>query len=102
MYGRTGDFISASAHKRRLCAAVGKKTKKIIVNFVPVIKGHFGGDEGIIKATIGMLSGNSDPNMQYTWIKDTIESHRIVAAAEISRHEGGRAVMMSEIPDIRE
>ena len=72
------------------------------MNFVPVIKGHFGGDEGIIKATIGMLSGNSDPNMQYTWIKDTIESHRIVAAAEISRHEGGRAVMMSEIPDIRE
>ncbi|MDE7337166.1 MAG: hypothetical protein K2N32_03535, partial [Clostridia bacterium] len=80
----------------------GKKSKKIVVNIIPVIKGHFGGDEGIVKATVGMLTNNSDPKMQYTWIKDTIESHRIVTAAEISRHEDGRRVMMSEIPDIKE
>ncbi|MDE5549215.1 MAG: hypothetical protein K2J13_03080, partial [Clostridia bacterium] len=80
----------------------GQKEKKIIVNIIPVIKGHFGGDQGIVKAAVGMLTNNSDPDMQYTWIKDTIESHRIVTAAEISRHEGGRTVNMSEIPDIRE
>ena len=76
----------------------GKKSKKITVNFIPVIKGHYGGDEGIVKATIGMMTGNSDN--QSTWIADTIESHRIVAAAEISRREGGRTVAMSEISDI--
>lgn len=79
----------------------GQKPKKIIVNIIPVIKGHYGGDEGIVKATVGMLTDNHEPDMQYTWIKDTIESHRIVQAAELSRHEGGRTVDMSEIPDIR-
>lgn len=79
----------------------GQKPKKIIVNIIPVIKGHYGGDEGIVKATVGMLTDNHDPDMQYTWIKDTIESHRIVQAAELSRHEGGRTVDMSEISDIR-
>ena len=47
-----------------------------------------------------MIAGKLDPNGQYTWIKDTIESHRIVTAAEISRKNGGRKVDMTEIPDI--
>ena len=78
----------------------GKKEKKIIVNIIPVIKGHYGGDEGIVKATVGMLTGNSAPDMQYTWIADTIESHRIVTAAEMSRLSGGKTVDMKDIPDI--
>ena len=75
-----------------------KKEKRIIVNVIPVIKGHYGGDEGIIKAALSMLQG--DDNGQYTWISDTIESHRVIAAAELSRMQGGRIVDMSEIPDI--
>lgn len=75
-----------------------KKEKRIIVNVIPVIKGHYGGDEGIIKAALSMLQG--DDNGQYTWISDTIESHRVIAAAELSRMQGGRKVDMSEIPDI--
>ena len=66
--------------------------------FRSVIKGHYGGDEGIIKAALSMLQG--DDNGQYTWISDTIESHRVIAAAELSRMQGGRKVDMSEIPDI--
>ncbi|MDE6550239.1 MAG: Gfo/Idh/MocA family oxidoreductase [Clostridia bacterium] len=77
-----------------------KKEKKIVVNIIPVIKGHYGGDEGIIKAALSMLRGEA--HGQYTWISDTIESHRVVAAAELSRKEGGRKVDMSEIPDIAE
>ena len=76
-----------------------KHTKKITVNVIPVIKGHYGGDEGIIKATVGLLKGLDETKQQYTWIKDTVESHRIAAAAERSRREGGRVVEMSEIPD---
>lgn len=79
-----------------------KRTKKITVNVIPVIKGHYGGDEGIIKATVGLLKGPDETKQQYTWIKDTVESHRIAAAAERSRREGGRIVKMSEIPDIEE
>ena len=77
-----------------------QKPKKIVVNIIPVIKGHYGGDQGITKSTADMLAGRLDPKWQYTWIKDTIESHRIVTAAEISRKNGGRKVDMTEIPDI--
>ena len=65
-----------------------------------MIKGHYGGDEGITKATADLIRGKLDPNGQYTWISDTVESHRIVAAAELSRHRGGEKIDMSEIPDI--
>ena len=79
-----------------------KRTKKIVVNIIPVIRGHYGGDEGIIKATVGLLKGLDETKQQYTWIKDTVESHRVVTAAELSRKQGGRRVDMSEIPDIEE
>ncbi len=79
----------------------GKKEKKIVVNLIPVIKGHFGGDQGVIAATIDLVRGDLDPNGQYTWIQDTIESHRIVTAAEMSRRDGGRKVELSEVPDIK-
>ena len=79
-----------------------KCTKRIVVNIIPVIKGHYGGDEGVIKAAIGLLKGVGENEQQYTWIRDTVESHRLVTAAEISRKQGGRRVEMSEIPDIEE
>ena len=79
-----------------------KCTKKIVVNIIPVIGGHYGGDQGIIKAAVGLLNGLDEKEGQYTWIKDTVESHRIAAAAELSRKQGGRRVDMSEIPDIEE
>ena len=79
-----------------------KCTKRIVVNIIPVIKGHYGGDEGVIKAAIGLLKGVGEDEQQYTWIRDTVESHRLVTAAEISRKQGGRRVEMSEIPDIEE
>lgn len=47
-----------------------------------------------------MLENKVDPDVLYTWISDTVESHRIVAAAEKSRKEGGRLVTGEEIPDI--
>ncbi|MDE6474156.1 MAG: Gfo/Idh/MocA family oxidoreductase [Clostridia bacterium] len=99
--GSKGVLIADDRGSVIILKLFGKKQKKVVVNIIPVIKGHYGGDQGIVKATVGMMTGNSDPNMQYTWIADTIESHRIVTAAELSRHEGGRQVLMSEIPDIK-
>lgn len=78
----------------------GKKPKKIIVNIIPVIKGHFGGDQGVINAIMNFDIDTNEQSSDYSWIKDTVESHRIVAAAELSRKEGGRVVSLSEIPDI--
>lgn len=98
--GTKGELVADDTGSVIWLKLFDKKPKKIVVNIIPVIKGHYGGDEGITKATADMLSGKLDPSGQYTWIKDTIESHRIVTAAEISRKNGGRKVDMSEIPDI--
>ena len=98
--GTKGELIADDTGSVIQLKLFDKKPKKIIVNIIPVIKGHYGGDQGITKSTADMLAGKLDPNGQYTWIKDTIESHRIVTAAEISRKNGGRKVDMTEIPDI--
>lgn len=78
-----------------------KPKKKIYTNPIAIVSGHAGGDEGLVKAVVAMLENKPNDSVQYTWIKDSIESHRIVTAAEISRREGGRKVDMSEIPDIK-
>ena len=70
------------------------------MNLIPVIRGHYGGDQGLMRTASAMLAGKTDPGILYTWITDTVESHRIVAAAELSRKEGGRLVTSEEIPDI--
>ena len=54
----------------------------------------------LLRTASAMLAGKTDPGILYTWIADTVESHRIVAAAELSRKEGGRLVTSEEIPDI--
>lgn len=78
-----------------------KRERKIVVNVIPVIKGHYGGDQGVIRALIDMLR-DGKPSEHHSLIEQTVESHRIAAAIELSRREGGRRVEMSEIPDIRE
>lgn len=98
--GTKGELVADDSGSVITLKLFDKKPKKIIVNIIPVIKGHYGGDQGITKATADMLAGRLDPKGQYTWIKDTIESHRIVTAAELSRKNGGRKVDMTEIPDI--
>ena len=98
--GSKGELVADDRGSVIKLKLFNKKEKKIVVNIIPVIKGHYGGDEGIIKAALSMLRGEA--HGQYTWISDTIESHRVVAAAELSRKEGGRKVDMSEIPDIAE
>ena len=99
IHGTNGILVADDSGSVLRLKLFGQKEKKIIVNYIPVIRGHFGGDQGLTKATVDLLNDKLDPNGQYTWIEDSIESHRIVTAAEISRHENGRLVMMSEIPD---
>ena len=98
--GTKGELIADDTGSVIELRLFDKGKRKIVVNIIPVIKGHYGGDEGITKATADLTRGKLDPNGQYTWISDTVESHRIVAAAELSRHRGGEKIDMSEIPDI--
>ncbi|NCA66689.1 MAG: Gfo/Idh/MocA family oxidoreductase [Clostridia bacterium] len=97
--GSKGMLIADDSHSVLTLKLFDKAAKRITVNPLAVLKGHYGGDQGIVKAVYNILNVDGDyPG--YTWIKDTVESHRIVAAAELSRAKNGEKVDMQTIPDI--
>lgn len=99
--GTKGELIADDSHSILEFIPFDGRKRRIRVNLIPVVRGHYGGDQGLMKAAVAMLENKSDPDIQYTWISDTVESHRIVTAAELSRKEGGRLVTADEIPDIK-
>lgn len=98
--GTKGELIADDSHSILEYRPFDGRKRRIRVNLIPVIRGHYGGDQGLMRTASAMLAGKTDPGILYTWITDTVESHRIVAAAELSRKEGGRLVTSEEIPDI--
>lgn len=98
--GTKGTLIADDSHSILEFQPFDGRKRRIRVNLIPIVRGHYGGDQGLMKAATAMLENKSDPGVLYTWISDTVESHRIVAAAEKSRKEGGRLVTGEEIPDI--
>lgn len=60
------------------------------------LKGHGGGDSGIINDFLDMLLQNSAPNERTTTLENSLESHFIALAAEKSRVSGGARVSLSD------
>ena len=56
------------------------------------LKGHGGGDSGIIRDLLDMLRSGAEPNERTTTLEHSMESHFIALAAEESRLHGGRVV----------
>ena len=56
------------------------------------LKGHGGGDSGIIQDLLDMLRSGAEPNERTTTLEHSMESHFIALAAEESRLHGGRVV----------
>ena len=56
------------------------------------LKGHGGGDSGIIQDLLDMLRSGGEPNERTTTLEHSMESHFIALAAEESRLHGGRVV----------
>ena len=54
------------------------------------LKGHGGGDSGIIQDFLEMLLNDAEPNERTTTLEHSMESHFIALAAEESRLHGGR------------
>ncbi len=60
------------------------------------LKGHGGGDSGIIADFLDMLLDNAPPTERTTTLVNSMESHYIALAAEESRKAGGKLMDMAE------
>lgn len=62
----------------------------------PDLRGHGGGDSGMIEEFVDMLINQSEPNDRTTSIERSMESHFIALASEESRLNGGKIIDMSQ------
>lgn len=60
------------------------------------LKGHGGGDSGIISDLLDMLIEDAPPTQRTTTLKNSMESHYIALAAEESRLAEGRLIELEE------
>lgn len=95
IYGTKGEIIADDRGSVIQLKVFGKRPKKIIVNLIPV-KGHYGGDQGVIKAFLKMLR-TGEISEGLSTIDVTAESHRIAYAAELSRRNSGERIFMKDI-----
>ena len=60
------------------------------------LKGHGGGDSGIIGDFLDMLLEGREPDQRTTTLEHSLESHYLALAAEESRLRGGEVIRMEE------
>lgn len=61
------------------------------------LKGHGGGDSGIVKEFLEMLLTDAPPSQRATTLEHSMESHYMALAAEQSRLRGGALVEVSSL-----
>lgn len=62
----------------------------------PDLKGHGGGDAGIIGDFLDMLLENREPTLRTTTLEHSLESHVLALAAEESRLRGGERIVLED------
>ena len=70
-----------------------------VVKLSADLKGHGGGDSGIVKDFLEMLLSGAEPNERTTTLEHSMESHFIALAAEESRLNGGKVIQLTEFKD---
>lgn len=86
------DMLSNLIHVR----VFGEKEEIIDVRKLSSdLKGHGGGDSGIVQDFLEMLITGSAPNERTTTLENSMESHFLALAAEESRRQGGAVIDMA-------
>ena len=95
--GTLGDMYGDMSDNMVHIRPFGKEEKIVDVKTLSDnIKGHGGGDRGILESFISLLEGNdADPSI--TTLETSVESHLIALAAEKSRKNGGKPVDVSSL-----
>lgn len=88
------DMISNVIHIREF----GKPEEVIDVGkLASDLKGHGGGDSGIVSDFLEMLLNGSEATERTTTLENSMESHFIALAAEESRLNGGKVIELESI-----
>ena len=61
------------------------------------LKGHGGGDSGIVGDFLDLLLSGAQPNERTTTLEHSIESHLMALAAEESRLRGGKSIDLDQL-----
>ena len=61
------------------------------------LKGHGGGDSGIVGDFLDLLLSGAQPNERTTTLEHSIESHLMALAAEESRLQGGKSIDLDQL-----
>lgn len=87
------DMLSNVIHLRRF----GQAEEIIDVKSIAEdLKGHGGGDSGIVEDFLDMLLNDRDATDHTTTIENSMESHFMALAAEESRRRGGELIKMED------
>ncbi len=95
--GTHGDMWGDMADNLVHICPFGKEERIVDVKLLTEdLKGHGGGDAGIIKSFIALIEGR-EPDKGITTLETSVESHLMAIAAERSRLQGGRPVEISDL-----
>ncbi|MGN0986088.1 MAG: Gfo/Idh/MocA family protein [Candidatus Enterenecus sp.] len=96
--GTMGEIV-ANLSENTICVMPfgGEKTVIDISALAEDFSGHAGGDTRMVEEFLDLVSGRSGPTVRTTSLQDSVESHFAALAAEKSRLEGGRSVLLSEV-----
>lgn len=96
--GTMGEIIGYMEENVIIVMPFGKEKYEINVwELSNDFSGHGGGDNRLVEEFIDMVANDTPKSFQTATIEDSMESHLVAFAAEISRKAGGRPVDMKEV-----
>ncbi len=100
----TGGEITADMKSNIITVETfGKEKEEIDVKLLSAdLRGHGGGDSGMISEFVDMLINDEEPNHRTTSLPRSMESHFIALASEESRLHGGKVIDLDEFKSRQE
>jgi len=96
--GTRGEIVADMTDNTIKITEFGKETETIdITEFATDLSGHGGGDNRMVEEFLDMILEGAEPNNRTTSVDQSVESHYCALAAEQSRLEGGRVILLDEM-----
>lgn len=96
--GTRGEIVADMTDNTIKITEFGKETETIdITEFATDLSGHGGGDNRMVEEFLDMILEGAEPNNRTTSVDQSVESHYCALAAEQSRLEDGRVILLDEM-----